>query len=502
MAKAIPQLIDGEWRGSRSRELVEVTDPATQDVLALAPKATADEIEQAIASAQRAFETWREVPAPERARLMLRYQHLLKEHHDELGELLARETGKNLADAKGDVWRGIEVVEHAANVASLMMGETVENVAREIDTASWIQPLGVCAGITPFNFPAMIPLWMFPLAIACGNTFVLKPSEQDPLTPNRLAELFLEAGAPKGVLQVIHGGREQVDALLTHPDIRAISFVGSVAVGQHVYRTGTAHLKRVQAFAGAKNHMVILPDANKAQVLGNLVGASCGAAGQRCMAISVAVFVGAAREWIPELAERMAALRPGHWQDPDAAYGPLISPQARQRVLRLIAEGKAEGAECLLDGSQCQVEGYPNGNWLGPTLFRAVTPKMGLYREEIFGPVLACLEVESLEEAIALVNANPYGNGTSLFTRSGGAARRYQHAVQVGQVGINVPIPVPLPFFSFTGWKGSFYGDLHAYGKQAVRFYTETKTVTSRWFDDEPTTDESSAGPNMTIHLK
>ncbi len=400
MAKAIPQLIDGEWRGSRSRELVEVTDPATQDVLALAPKATADEIEQAIASAQRAFETWREVPAPERARLMLRYQHLLKEHHDELGELLARETGKNLADAKGDVWRGIEVVEHAANVASLMMGETVENVAREIDTASWIQPLGVCAGITPFNFPAMIPLWMFPLAIACGNTFVLKPSEQDPLTPNRLAELFLEAGAPKGVLQVIHGGREQVDALLTHPDIRAISFVGSVAVGQHVYRTGTAHLKRVQAFAGAKNHMVILPDANKAQVLGNLVGASCGAAGQRCMAISAAVFV------------------------------------------------------------------------------------------------------ESLEEAIALVNANPYGNGTSLFTRSGGAARRYQHAVQVGQVGINVPIPVPLPFFSFTGWKGSFYGDLHAYGKQAVRFYTETKTVTSRWFDDEPTTDESSAGPNMTIHLK
>ncbi|EVT87309.1 methylmalonate-semialdehyde dehydrogenase [Pseudomonas aeruginosa VRFPA09] len=296
MAKAIPQLIDGEWRGSRSRELIEVTDPATQDVLALAPKATADEIEQAIASAQRAFETWREVPAPERARLMLRYQHLLKEHHDELGELLARETGKNLADAKGDVWRGIEVVEHAANVASLMMGETVENVAREIDTASWIQPLGVCAGITPFNFPAMIPLWMFPLAIACGNTFVLKPSEQDPLTPNRLAELFLEAGAPKGVLQVIHGGREQVDALLTHPDIRAISFVGSVAVGQHVYRTGTAHLKRVQAFAGAKNHMVILPDANKAQVLGNLVGASCGAAGQRCMAISAAVFVGAARE--------------------------------------------------------------------------------------------------------------------------------------------------------------------------------------------------------------
>ncbi len=498
MAKTIPQLIDGEWRESRSRELIEVTDPATQRVLALAPKATHEEIEAAIASAKAAFLTWREVPVPERARLMLRYQHLLKEHHDELAEILAEETGKTFADAKGDVWRGIEVAEHAANIASLMMGETVENVAREIDTASWMQPLGVCAGITPFNFPAMIPLWMFPLAIACGNTFVLKPSEQDPLTPNRLAELFLEAGAPKGVLQVIHGGREQVDALLTHPDIRAISFVGSVPVGQHVYRTGTAHLKRVQAFAGAKNHMVILPDAHKDQVISNLIGASCGAAGQRCMAISTAVFVGPAREWIPELAAQMAELRPGHWKDAHAAYGPLISQQAKQRVQRLIAEGKAEGAECLVDGSQCTVEGFPDGNWLGPTLFRGVTPKMSIYREEIFGPVLICLEVDTLEEAIELINANPYGNGTSIFTRSGGAARHFQHAVEVGQVGINVPIPVPLPFFSFTGWRGSFYGDLHAYGKQAVRFFTETKTVTSRWFDDEPV----AAGPNMTIHLK
>ncbi|WP_431482486.1 CoA-acylating methylmalonate-semialdehyde dehydrogenase [Pseudomonas solani] len=497
MTRTIPQLIDGEWRDSRSRELIEVTDPATQAVLALAPKATPEEIEAAIASAKQAFTTWREVPVPERARLMLRYQHLLKEHHDELAEILASETGKTFADAKGDVWRGIEVAEHAANIASLMMGETVENVAREIDTASWVQPLGVCVGITPFNFPAMIPLWMFPLAIACGNTFILKPSEQDPLTPNRLAELFLEAGAPKGVLQVLHGGREQVDALLTHPDIRAISFVGSVPVGQHIYRTGTAHLKRVQAFAGAKNHMVIMPDANKDQVLSNLLGASCGAAGQRCMAISVAVFVGAAREWIPELAAQMAELKPGHWQDAHAAYGPLISQQAKQRVQRLIAEGKAEGAECLLDGSHCEVAGFPDGNWLGPTLFRGVTTKMGLYREEIFGPVLACMEVDDLDAAIELVNASPYGNGTSIFTRSGGAARHFQHAVEVGQVGINVPIPVPLPFFSFTGWKGSFYGDLHAYGKQAVRFYTETKTVTSRWFDDSPV-----SGPNMTIQLK
>lgn len=498
MPRTLPQLIDGQWRESQARELIEVTDPATQQVLALAPRATADEIEAAIASAQAAFLSWREVPVPERARLMLRYQHLLKEHHDELAEILAQETGKTFADAKGDVWRGIEVAEHAANIASLMMGETVENVAREIDTASWIQPLGVCVGITPFNFPAMIPLWMFPLAIACGNSFILKPSEQDPMTPNRLAELFLEAGAPKGVLQVLHGGREQVDALLVHPDIRAVSFVGSVTVGQHVYRTGTQHLKRVQAFAGAKNHMVILPDAHKEQVISNLLGASCGAAGQRCMAISVAVFVGEAKQWIDDLAKQMTALKPGHWRDDNAAFGPLISQQARQRVLRLITEGKAEGAECLLDGSQCSVEGFPDGNWLGPTLFRGVTPKMSIYREEIFGPVLVCVEVDSLEAAIELVNASPYGNGTSLFTRSGGAARHYQHAVEVGQVGINVPIPVPLPFFSFTGWKGSFYGDQHAYGKQAVRFYTETKTVTSRWFDDSTLGD----GPNMTIQLK
>ncbi|MGG2397611.1 CoA-acylating methylmalonate-semialdehyde dehydrogenase [Pseudomonas sp. SH1-B] len=498
MPQTLPQLIDGQWRASQAHDLIEVTDPTTQAVIALVPKATTEEIETAVAGAQQAFLAWREVPVSERARLMLRYQHLLKEHHDELAEILARETGKTFADAKGDVWRGIEVAEHAANIASLMMGETVENVAREIDTASWIQPLGVCVGITPFNFPAMIPLWMFPLAIACGNTFILKPSEQDPMTPNRLAALFIEAGAPAGLLQVLHGGREQVDALLVHPQVRAVSFVGSVTVGQHVYRTGTQHLKRVQAFAGAKNHMVIMPDAPKDQVISNLLGASCGAAGQRCMAISVAVFVGESNQWIDELAGQMAELRPGHWQDSGAAYGPLISPQARQRVLRLIEEGKAEGAECLLDGSQCAVDGYPDGNWVGPTLFRGVTAKMSLYREEIFGPVLVCMEVGSLEEAIELVNASPYGNGTSLFTRSGGAARHFQHAVEVGQVGINVPIPVPLPFFSFTGWKGSFYGDLHAYGKQAVRFYTETKTVTSRWFDDAALGD----GPNMTISLK
>ena len=501
MTTRLPQLIDGEFRQSNTDTWIPVTNPATQEVLCEAPAATADEMTRAIAAAKTAFLEWREVPVSERARLMLRYQHLLKERHDEIAEVLARETGKVFADAKGDVWRGIEVVEHAANIASLMMGETVENVARGIDSHSWTQPLGVCAGITPFNFPAMIPLWMFPMAIACGNSFVLKPSEQDPMTPNILAELFLDAGAPKNLLQVIHGGKEQVDTLLTHPDIKAVSFVGSVPVGQHVYRTATDHLKRAQCFAGAKNHMVVMPDARKDQVISNLVGSACGAAGQRCMAISVAVFVGDAQQWIAELKDKFAAIRPGAWDDNNAAYGPQISAKARDRVRDLIRQGKEEGATCLLDGSDCTVDGLPDGNWVGPTLFTDVKPEMAIYQEEVFGPVLCCLCVDTLDEAIELVNNSPYGNGTSIFTASGAAARRYQHGIEVGQVGINVPIPVPLPFFSFTGWKGSFYGDQHAYGKQAVRFYTETKTVTSRWFDDD-IPDATHGGPNMTINLK
>ncbi|MCG9701457.1 CoA-acylating methylmalonate-semialdehyde dehydrogenase [Vibrio natriegens] len=496
MTRLVPSFIGGEFRESQTADWIEVTNPATNEVIAYVPCSTNDELHAAIDSAKATFQTWKEVAVSERARLMLRYQHLLKEHHEEIAVLLSHETGKILADAKGDVWRGIEVVEQAANIASNLMGETVENVATDIDSYSLIQPLGVCCGITPFNFPAMIPLWMFPVAIASGNTFVLKPSEQVPLTSIRLAELFEEAGAPKGVLQIVHGRKEQVDFLLTHNDIRAISFVGSVPVAQDIYTTGTKHFKRVQAFAGAKNHMVIMPDANKDHVVSNLVGSSVGAAGQRCMAISVAVFVGDSKEWIDDVKRKMENVRPGAWDDEDAAYGPLISEQAKQRVLGLIELGKQQGAECVLDGSQCEVEGFPDGNWVGPTLFRGVTTDMSVYTQEIFGPVLVCMEVDTMQEAIELVNRNPYGNGTSIFTANGAAARKYQHEIMVGQVGINVPIPVPLPFFSFTGWRGSFYGDLHAYGKQAVRFYTETKTVTSRWFDDD-----IPSGPNLTIHL-
>ncbi|MFB9217984.1 CoA-acylating methylmalonate-semialdehyde dehydrogenase [Vibrio sinaloensis] len=497
MTQSVPLYIGGEFIQSKTNQWIDVTNPATNEVIAKLPCASTDEMSNAVEDAKRAFNEWKNVAISERARVMLRYQHLLKEHHDELAQLLSHETGKILLDAKGDVWRGIEVVEQAANIASNMMGETVENVATDIDSYSLIQPLGVCSGITPFNFPAMIPLWMFPLAIAAGNSFILKPSEQVPLTSIRLAQLFEQAGAPKGVLQIVHGAKEQVDYLLSHPDIRTVSFVGSVQVAEYIYHTGTLHNKRVQAFAGAKNHMVIMPDANKNQVISNLVGASVGAAGQRCMAISVAVFVGDSKQWIDDLCQEMSLMKPGAWDDEQAAYGPLISRAAKQRVLRLISEGKAQGAECLLDGSDCRVDGFPEGNWVGPTLFRSVTTDMSIYQQEIFGPVLICLEVDTLEEAIELINQNPYGNGTSIFTSSGGAARKYQHEIQVGQVGVNVPIPVPLPFFSFTGWRGSFYGDLHAYGKQAVRFYTETKTVTARWFDDDIPT-----GPNLTIQLK
>ena len=338
MTQQVPLLINGELVQSESTNIIPVTNPATQEVIAHVPCATPAEVDRAVAAAKAAFETWKETPVGDRARLMLRYQALLKDNQDEIATLLAQETGKTFADAKGDVWRGIEVVEHACNIASLSMGETVENVARNIDCYSITQPLGVCVGITPFNFPAMIPLWMFPMAIACGNTFVLKPSEQDPLTPMRLAELFKQAGAPDGLLQIVHGTKDVVNQLLTHKDTPAISFVGSVAVGEHIYRTGTEHLKRVQAFAGAKNHMVVMPDASKNQVVNNIAGASVGAAGQRCMAISVAVFVGEAREWIPEVRDALAKVRPGAWDDPDAGYGPLINPQAKQRVLNFIQE--------------------------------------------------------------------------------------------------------------------------------------------------------------------
>ncbi|MBV2218808.1 MAG: CoA-acylating methylmalonate-semialdehyde dehydrogenase, partial [Diaphorobacter sp.] len=381
---------------------------------------------------------------------------------------------------------------------NLQLGELANNVAGGVDTYTLLQPLGVCAGITPFNFPAMIPLWMFPMAIATGNTFVLKPSEQDPMVTMRLCELALQAGVPPGVLNVIHGGEAAVNAICDHPDIKAISFVGSTKVGTHVYIRASLNGKRVQCMMGAKNHAIVMPDANKEQTLNALAGAAFGAAGQRCMALSVAVLVGEARNWIPELVEKAKTLKVSAGTEPGTDVGPLVSCAALSRVEGLIERGIADGATLELDGRKPQVAGYDKGNFVGPTIFSGVKPGMSVYDQEIFGPVLCLAGAEDIDEAIEFINANPNGNGTAIFTQSGAAARKFQEDIDVGQVGINVPIPVPVPLFSFTGSRASKLGDLGPYGKQVVLFYTQTKTVTARWFDDSTT----SHGVNTTISLK
>ncbi len=491
----VQQLINGQFTKSTTSEWLDITDPATQEVIAKVPQTTDDEINQAVAAAQTAFQTWRKTPITTRARIFLRYQALIREHMDELAETLTAEQGKTIADARGDVFRGLEVVEHAAGIANLQIGDFVENVASGVDTYSIWQPLGVCAGITPFNFPAMIPLWMFPMAIATGNTFILKPSEQDPMVTMRLVELAVEAGVPEGVLNVVHGGKATVDAICDHPDIKAVSFVGSTAVGKHVYERASKSGKRAQCMMGAKNHGVILPDANKEQTLNQLAGAAFGAAGQRCMALSVVVLVGAAGEWIDDIKAKATGLVVSAGKH-DKDLGPLISPAAKARVEHLIDTGVEEGASLILDGRGITVEGYEKGNFVGPTIFDNVTSDMQIYQQEIFGPVLCIMRAASLDEAIEMLNANPHGNGTAIFTQSGAAAHKFQQDIQVGQIGINLPIPVPLPMFSFSGSRASKLGDLGPYGKQAVQFYTQTKTVTARWFDDE-----ASRGVNTTISI-
>ena len=495
---SVKLLINGEFIDSRSTQWRDVVNPATQQVLARVPFATAQELDAAVASARDAFKSWRKTPIGVRARIFLKYQQLIREHMKELAAILTAEQGKTLPDAEGDIFRGLEVVEHAANIGTLQMGELATNVAGGVDTFTLLQPLGVCAGITPFNFPAMIPLWMFPMAIATGNTFVLKPSEQDPMVTMRLVELALEAGIPKGVLNVVHGGEEVVNGLCDHPDIKAISFVGSTRVGTHVYQRATLAGKRAQCMMGAKNHAVVLPDANKEQTLNNLAGAAFGAAGQRCMAASTAVLVGEAQRWIPELVEKARGLRINAGSVAGTDVGPVVSCSALQRISGLIEKGVAEGAKLELDGRNPQVPGYEKGNFVGPTIFSGVKPGMAIYEQEIFGPVLVILSAASLDEAIELVNANPNGNGTALFTQSGAAARRFQEDIDVGQVGINVPIPVPVPLFSFTGSRASKLGDLGPYGKQVILFYTQTKTVTQRWFDDSTL----HGGVNTTISLR
>ncbi len=494
----VPLLINGEFVQSKTTEWRDVVNPATQEVIARVPMATQEELDAAVAAAKEAFKTWRYTPIGTRARIFLKYQQLIRENIKEVAAILTREQGKTLPDAEGDVFRGLEVVEHAANIGTLQMGEFANNVAGGVDTYTILQPLGVCAGITPFNFPAMIPLWMFPMAIATGNTFVLKPSEQDPMSTIRLVELAIEAGIPAGVLNVVHGGVDIVNGICDHKDIKAISFVGSTGVGTHVYNRASLAGKRVQCMMGAKNHAIVLPDCNKEQTLNALAGASFGAAGQRCMALPVVILVGEARNWVNEIAERAKGLKVGNGATPGVDVGPLVNKNARARVDNLIASGVEQGATLVLDGRNPQLEGAEaNGNFVGPTLFTDVTVDMDIYKQEIFGPVMCVMGAETLEDAIQIINDNPNGNGTALFTQSGAAAHKFQEEIEVGQVGINVPIPVPVPLFSFTGSRASKLGDLGPYGKQVVTFYTQTKTITKRWFDEA-----NAGGVHTTISLK
>jgi malonate-semialdehyde dehydrogenase (acetylating)/methylmalonate-semialdehyde dehydrogenase len=490
--------IGGEFVESTARDWRDVVNPATQEVLARVPMCGADEVDKAVRIAAETFKTWKNVPIGARARIMLKLQELIRRDMKKLAAVLTAEQGKTLPDAEGDIFRGLEVVEYASSIGTISLGEIAENVAGGVDTYFIRQPLGVCAGISPFNFPAMIPLWMFPMAVVCGNTFVLKPSEQDPMTPMVLAELVKEAGLPPGVLNIVHGGKEAVDALCTHDIVKAVSFVGSCAVGEHVYKLASDHGKRAQCMMGAKNHAVVMPDANKEASLNALVGAGFGAAGQRCMAVSVGVLVGDANQWIPDIVEKAKSLKVSAGTDKDADLGPLISTQAKKRVEGLIEEGVKEGAKLELDGRNPKIAGYEKGNFVAPTVFSGVKPHHKVYQTEIFGPVLILVSVDTLDEAIDLINKNPYGNGTGIFTQSGAAARKFQNEIDVGQVGINVPIPVPVPYFSFSGSRGSKLGDLGPYGKQAVQFYTQVKTVTARWFDDATV----NPGIHTTISLK
>ena len=498
MSTRIPHFIDGKRSELASTRTADVFNPSTGAVQAQVLLASAADVDTAVASAVQAQKEWAAWNPQKRARVLMKFIELVNEHTDELAELLSIEHGKTVADSLGDIQRGIEVIEFATGIPHLMKGEFTEGAGPGIDVYSIRQPLGVVCGITPFNFPAMIPLWMFPMAIATGNTFVLKPSEQDPMVTMRLCELALEAGIPPGVLNVIHGGEMAVNAICDHPDIKAVSFVGSTKVGTHVYNRATLNGKRAQCMMGAKNHAIILPDANKEQTLNAIAGASFGAAGQRCMALPVVVLVGEAQKWIPDLVAKAKTLKISGGTEKGTDVGPVISCAALSRIEGLIERGIADGATLELDGRKPTVPGYEKGNFVGPTIFSGVKPGMAIYDQEIFGPVLALVAAANLDEAIEFINANPNGNGTAVFTQSGAAARKFQEEIDVGQVGINVPIPVPVPLFSFSGSRASKLGDLGPYGKQVVLFYTQTKTVTARWFDDSTI----SHGVNTTISLK
>jgi malonate-semialdehyde dehydrogenase (acetylating)/methylmalonate-semialdehyde dehydrogenase len=437
-----------------------------------------------MAAASAALTGWRNSSLATRTRVLFAFRELVNKHKDDVARMLTLEHGKVFSDAQGEVQRGLEVIEFACELSQLLKGELSENVSTDVDSYSMRQPVGVVAGITPFNFPAMVPMWMYPLAIACGNTFILKPSERDPSVTNFCAELFHQAGLPDGVLNVVHGDKVAVDRLIEHPDVAALSFVGSTPIAKYIYEGGARHGKRVQALGGAKNHMVVLPDADMDLAADAAVGAGYGSAGERCMAISVLVTVGnAADKLLPKIRERIAALKVGNGLDPASQMGPLITRQHRDKVASYVAAGASEGAEVVVDGRTLKVPGHDNGFWLGPTLIDHVTPKMSIYQEEIFGPVLSVVRAATYDDALALIHGHHYANGTAIFTNDGGAARKFQHDVQVGMVGVNVPIPVPMAYYSFGGWKQSLFGDLHIYGPDGVKFYTRNKVVIGRWPD-------------------
>jgi malonate-semialdehyde dehydrogenase (acetylating)/methylmalonate-semialdehyde dehydrogenase len=478
----IEHWINGAATPAGSTRTAPVYDPATGQQQASVLLAEASDVDTAVAAAGKAFESWGNSSLSQRAKVMFAFRELLVKHEDELARIISSEHGKVVDDARGEIVRGREVVEYACGIADALKGSFSDQVSRDVDVHDFRQPLGVVAGITPFNFPIMVPLWMHPMAIATGNTFILKPSERDPSASALVAELYAEAGLPDGVFTVVNGDKVAVDAILEHPDIAAVSFVGSTPIAKYVHERGTATGKRVQALGGAKNHAVVLPDADLEYAANHLTAAAFGSAGQRCMAISVGVAVGPAGDQLVEILERKAnEVTVGPGADATSDMGPVVTQAARERVVNAVAGGAAQGATVVVDGRGLTVEGHEEGFFVGPSLLDHVTPEMDAYRDEIFGPVLVILRAESVEEAIAVINANPYGNGTAIFTASGEAARKFQREVTVGMIGVNVPIPVPMSYYSFGGWKDSLIGDSPIHGPAGVRFYTRAKVVTTRW---------------------
>jgi len=480
----VPVFINGEWFVPKTETHTSVCNPSTGEVIAQTPMCGADVVEQAVQACEAAALDWAETPPVERARVLFRYKMLLEDHFEELAQSVTREHGKTLTEARGDVRRGVEVVEYACGAPELLKGESLENIARGIDCDVIKQPVGICVGICPYNFPALVPMWMYPLALACGNTFILKPSEKVPLTGVKLIELLHEAGLPKGVLNIVHGGKACVDALLTHPKIRAISFVGSSPVAKYIFETGTQHGKRVQAAGGAKNYVFVMPDADFDNSVTGLVDAAFGCAGQRCMAGSTAVAIGkAADRLLPPLASAVKAIKVGATdRDPTAKMGAVISPQHRDKVAGLVESSVKEGATVVVDGRTVKVPEHPKGFYLGPTIVDHVRQDMTIAKDEVFGPVLNVMRFEDLESAIEMSNKTIFGNGACIYTQSGKAAREFRHRIKSGMVGVNVGVPAPLAYFPFSGWDYSFFGDLHLQGREGIMFYTRQKVTTWRWF--------------------